>query len=138
MQKKPSQSPGTMLTLFLQTYNLNPTSLARELQINQASVRLLTLDKARISARIAMRLGKFFNVKPQYWLDLQNAYELSVAAKDVKLAAELKKIPVAKKPAQAKQSAGKKSVGNKGRKRAAPKAGAQKTGRRGRPGKKES
>jgi addiction module HigA family antidote len=136
MQKKPLQSPGTVLTLFLRAYQMNPTSLARKLQINQASVRLLTLDKARISAHIAMRLGKFFNIKPQYWLDLQNAYELSVAAKDVQFAAELKKIPIAKKPAQAKQSAGKKSVGNKGRKRAAPKAGAPKTGRRGRPAKK--
>ena len=93
------QSPGTTLKLFLHAYHLNPTSLAKEIQLSQASIRLMTLDKLKISVKAALRLAKFFNNKPEYWLNLQNTYDMLVAAKDAKLNAILKKIPVAKKAA---------------------------------------
>jgi addiction module HigA family antidote len=102
---KSIQSPGTVLKLFLRGYNLNPTSLARELKLSQATVRLLTLDKTKISVRVALLLAKFFDMKPQYWLDLQNNYDLSLAADNKKLTALLKSIPKAKKPAAAQKNA---------------------------------
>jgi addiction module HigA family antidote len=96
---KPIQSPGAVLKLFLRAYQLNPTSLAKQLKLSQATVRLLTLDKTRISVHVALRLSKFFNMKNDYWLKLQNEYDLASAAGNAKINAVLKKIPVAKKPA---------------------------------------
>lgn len=96
---KPVQSPGTTLKLFLREYHLNPTSLAKGIQLSQASIRLMTLDRLKISVKAALRLAKYFNMKPEYWLNLQNTYDMSVAAKDAELNAILKKIPVAKKTA---------------------------------------
>jgi addiction module HigA family antidote len=116
-QLKPLQSPGTVLKLFLRAYNLNPTSLARDIQLSQASVRLMTLDKLRISVQAALRLARYFSIKPEYWLELQNTYDLAMAAKSAKLSAVLKKIPVAKKPSAREQT----PPAKKGRSKAAVK-----------------
>lgn len=125
-KSKTLQSPGTVLNLFLRAYHLNPTSLSREIRLSQASVRLMTLDKLRISVQAAVRLARYFNIKPEYWLDLQKAYDLAMAAKNAKLNAVLKKIPVAKKPSAREAAAAKKPVSTS--------AG---TGKRGRPAKKK-
>jgi addiction module HigA family antidote len=106
---KPVQSPGSVLKLFLRAYHLNPTSLARAIKMSQASIRLITLDKIRISAGAALRLGKIFDISPEYWLKLQNAWSLEQAAKDTKLAAVIKTIPAAQTPDTGK-SAPKKTV----------------------------
>ncbi|GHV95559.1 hypothetical protein AGMMS50293_18790 [Spirochaetia bacterium] len=106
---KPIQSPGSVLKLFLRGYQLNPTNLAKELKLSQATVRLLTLDKTRISVHVALRLAKFFNMKPDYWLNLQNEYDLATASSNSKFNAVLKSISVAKKPT-ATQLASKKKV----------------------------
>jgi addiction module HigA family antidote len=135
------QSPGTVLKLFLRGYQLNPTSLAKELKLSQATVRLLTLDKTKISVHVALRLAKFFSMKPEYWLDLQNSYDLSLASGNKKLTAVLQSIPVAKKPAPGQKNAAAKSPGKKTAKSKAPakkgpKARGATKARRGRPAKK--
>ena len=102
---KQIQSPGTVLTLFLRGYQMNPTSLSKQIKLSQATVRLLTLDKTRISVPVAMRLAKFFNMKPEYWLNLQNQYDLSLAASNAKLKKIINSIPTGKEP---KTQSGKK------------------------------
>ena len=101
---KPVQSPGSVLKLFLRAYHLNPTSLARAIKMSQASIRLITLDQIKISAAAAFRLGKIFDISPEYWLKLQNSWSLEQAAKDTKLAAVIKTIPTAQKPDAGKKA----------------------------------
>jgi addiction module HigA family antidote len=145
---KAVQSPGSVLKLFLRGYQLNPTNLAKHIKLSQATVRLLTLDKTRISAHVALRLAKFFSMKSDYWLNLQNEYDLAQAAADSKLAKVLKSIPAAKKPSAADLAKSKKDASKEGPKarrgrkpagrpaaKAKPKAKAVK-GKRGRPAKK--
>jgi addiction module HigA family antidote len=103
---KQLQSPGTTLTLLLRSYQMNPTSLSKQIKLSQATVRLLTLDKTRVSVSAAMRLAKFFNTKPEYWLNLQNQYDLARAASNAKLKKIINSIPTAKKPAAAKGISG--------------------------------
>jgi addiction module HigA family antidote len=111
---KPIQSPGSVLKLFLRGYQLNPTNLAKQLKLSQATVRLLTLDKTRISVHVALRLAKFFNMEAEYWLKLQNDYDLSVAASDAKLGKILKSIPKAKKPTAKELKKSEKDAAAKG------------------------
>jgi addiction module HigA family antidote len=103
---KSIQSPGSVIKLFLRGYQLNPTSLAKQLQLSQATVRLLTLDKTKISVQVALRLAKFFSMKPEYWLKLQNDYDLAMAVKNAKLNKVVKAIPRAKKPTAAELKSG--------------------------------
>ena len=102
---KSIQSPGSVLKMFLSEYQMNPTSLSKQIRLSQATVRLLTLDKTRISVSVAMRLAKFFSVKPEYWLNLQTQYDLALANSNAKLKKVINSIPAAKKPASAKRGA---------------------------------
>ncbi|MCL2066103.1 MAG: HigA family addiction module antitoxin [Treponema sp.] len=95
---KSIQSPGSVLNLFLRGYSLNPTSLSKQIKLSQATVRLIALDKTRISVSVAMRLAKFFKMKPEYWLNLQTQYDLYLADSNAKLKKLIKSIPTAKKP----------------------------------------
>jgi addiction module HigA family antidote len=141
---KSPQSPGTVLNIFMRGFEINPTRLAREIKMSQAAVRLLVLDKTKLSVNAALRLGKYFKVKPEYWLELQNKYDIANAVKDAKLVKDLAAIVPAKKPvkpAGRKAAApAKKPAAARGRKPAAPAkrgpkkaaAPAKKPGRRGR------
>jgi plasmid maintenance system antidote protein VapI len=48
-----------------------------------------------------MRLAKFFNMKPEYWLNLQTQYDLARAASDAKLKKLINSIPIGKEPSAA-------------------------------------
>jgi len=88
MQKN-NQTPGTVLKSLLAKYGLNCNRLAKAINMSNAMVRLLVLDKSPISVAAAFRLAKFFKTQPEYWLTLQMKYDLAVAAKDKALAREL-------------------------------------------------
>ena len=88
MQKN-KQTPGTALKALLEKHGLNCNRLAKAINMSNAMVRLLVLDKSPISIAAAFRLAKFFKTKPEYWLTLQMEYDLSKAADDKILAKEI-------------------------------------------------
>jgi addiction module HigA family antidote len=88
MQKN-NQTPGIALKALLEKNNLNCNRLAKAINMSNAMVRLLVLDKSPISVTAAFRLAKFFKNKPEYWLSLQMQCDMDKAAKDKDLAKEL-------------------------------------------------
>ena len=88
MQKN-KQTPGTVLKELLEKHGLNCNRLARAINMSNAMVRLLVLDKSPVSIAAAFRLAKFFKTEPEYWLALQMKYDLSKAADDKTLAKEV-------------------------------------------------
>ncbi|MDR1353903.1 MAG: HigA family addiction module antidote protein [Treponema sp.] len=128
-----AQSPGAVLKSLLDKYELNPTALARDIKLSQSAVRQITIEKAKISVSIALRLAKYFGTTAQYWLDIQSAYDLAEAERDPKLSDVIKTIskvkapaPAAKKPAvPAKKGAKPAAPAKKGAKPAAKKAPAK-------------
>jgi len=89
---KPKQTPGSLLLGFLDKYNLNCNRLSKEIKCSQTALRLVSLDKSRITTSIALRLAKYFGTKPEYWLLAQMEYDLSVAADNKSLGKALKGI----------------------------------------------
>ncbi|MCL2044570.1 MAG: HigA family addiction module antitoxin [Treponema sp.] len=87
--KTKNQTPGTALEALLKKHDLNCNRLAKAINMSNAMVRLLVLDKSPISIAAAFRLAKFFKTKPEYWLSLQMKYDLAIAAKDKSLAKEI-------------------------------------------------
>ena len=83
------QTPGTVLKTMLKKHGLNCNRLAKAINMSNAMVRLLVLDKSPISVAAAFRLAKFFKNKPEFWLELQMKYDLSKAATNKSLAREL-------------------------------------------------
>jgi antitoxin HigA-1 len=91
MNTLPNIHPGeVLLEEFLKPLNLTAYRLAKETQIPQTRVSEIIKGKRRITADTALRLSKFFNNTPQFWLGLQNDYDLEESQKFI--AADLKKI----------------------------------------------
>jgi addiction module HigA family antidote len=156
------ETPGTVLNALLKKHGLNYSSLAKAIGLSGAMVRLIALDENPVSAPVAFRLAAFFKMSPEYWLDLQTAFDIAMTNKDKKLAKALKVIPTvdkavknaarpgrkpkAKKTAAERKTAKgvKKTAGKRGRpaKNAAAKKAkpvkAAKTGKRGRPALKKT
>ena len=91
MQKN-AQTPGTVLKALLEKHELNYNRLAKAINMSNAMVRLLILDKSPISVSAAYRLAKFFKNKPSYWLNLQLDYDMAQADNDKELAKKLSEI----------------------------------------------
>ncbi|GHV42987.1 hypothetical protein AGMMS49546_23300 [Spirochaetia bacterium] len=127
---KSVQHPGILFKSLLDDYNLTPAKLAADIKLSQSSIRLLINQKLKVSTPIALRLAKYFGKPAEFWIDLQNKYDLAEAGRDAKLSAILKGIPKAKKaPPKVKKSAKAAAPAKKGRKPAAGRA-AKKTARK--------
>jgi addiction module HigA family antidote len=94
---KTKKTPGSLLLEFLDKYDLNCNRLSKEIKCSQTALRLISLDKSRITTSIAARLAKFFGTKAEFWLLAQMNYDLAKAAANKTLAKQLKGISKAGK-----------------------------------------
>jgi addiction module HigA family antidote len=78
-KKLPPVHPGEILKEeFLEPMKMSQNHLARQLGVSPRRINEIVLGKRSITADTALRLGKFFNMSPQFWLGLQMDYELDV------------------------------------------------------------
>jgi len=72
--------PGDiLLTEFLEPMSLTPYRLAKEIGVPLPRVNDIVRGKRGISADTALRFGVFFGLPAQFWLNLQNEYDLRMA-----------------------------------------------------------
>ena len=71
--------PGEILLDELGEINMRPVELAHRLDVADNRIYQILHGRRSITADTALRLGKFFNTGPEFWLNLQQAYELDVA-----------------------------------------------------------
>jgi addiction module HigA family antidote len=70
--------PGEILkTEFMEPMGVSAYALAKALKF-PGIYEVVRGDRA-ISADTAIRLGKYFDLPPQFWLNLQNDYDLRIA-----------------------------------------------------------
>ena len=73
--------PGEILqTEFMQPLGLTAYRLAKDIQVPAPRVGDIVRGKRAVSADTALRLGKYFGLPAQFWLNLQNEYVLRRAA----------------------------------------------------------
>ena len=87
-----NQTPGQTLKMFLKKTGLNCNRLAKAINMSNAMVRLVALDKSPISLSVAVRLAKFFKNKPEYWLTIQMYYDVKMVGKNKVLSKEISNI----------------------------------------------
>jgi addiction module HigA family antidote len=81
--KKFAIHPGEiLLTEFMEPMGLTSYRLAKELGVPLPRVYDVVKGKRAISADTALRLGKFFALPAQFWMNLQNEYDLRMAEVD--------------------------------------------------------
>lgn len=71
--------PGEILQEdFLKPMNISAYRLAKETHIDPKRISDIIHGRRAISADTALRFSKFFGNSPQFWLNLQNHYDLEV------------------------------------------------------------
>lgn len=72
--------PGeVLLEDFMKPLDVSQNRLARELAVNPARISDIVHGRSSVSAAMALRLGRFFGVSAEFWLNLQSGYDLRVA-----------------------------------------------------------
>jgi len=75
-QNQPTH-PGEFIKIdILQELNLTQTRLAQLLGLSYKTINQLVHCKKKITADIALRLGKFTQTSPELWMNLQITYDL--------------------------------------------------------------
>ncbi len=69
--------PGEVLKDELAELNLSQTDLAKHIGVLPKTVNEICRGKRGISASMAMKLSRAIGASPQFWLNLQNNWELS-------------------------------------------------------------
>jgi addiction module HigA family antidote len=93
--RRPAIHPGEILADELSELGVTPTELARQLNVPTNRITQIIQGKRGITGDTALRLGHWFRTSPQFWLNLQGAYDIRVA--EAKVAAQIEHLP--KRPA---------------------------------------
>jgi addiction module HigA family antidote len=73
--------PGeVLLEEFLNPSGLSQNKLAVSIGVPARRINEIVLEKRKISADTALRLGRFFGMSSEFWLGLQSQYDLDIAA----------------------------------------------------------
>ncbi|HTJ31102.1 MAG TPA: HigA family addiction module antitoxin [Acidobacteriaceae bacterium] len=73
-------SPGEMLQEeFLTPLSLSQNALAMKLRVPATRIGDIIHNRRGITPDTALRLARFFGNSPEFWLNLQQAYDLSKA-----------------------------------------------------------
>ncbi|MEY2833517.1 MAG: hypothetical protein RLZZ574_2776 [Cyanobacteriota bacterium] len=76
--------PGeVLLEEFLKPMNLSQNQMALALRVPARRINEIVHGKRRVTADTALRLARYFNMSPRFWLGLQMDYDLDVANDEV-------------------------------------------------------
>jgi len=80
----PPVLPGEILfEEFLQPMGISQYRLAKEISVPQRRIGEIVHGKRSITADTALRLGRYFGMEAQFWLNLQARYDLLRAEEEL-------------------------------------------------------
>jgi addiction module HigA family antidote len=78
-------TPGAFLdTRFLKPLHLSQEALARRLGVSRRRVNEIVRGRRSITPDTALRLGHYFGTGPEFWLSLQNSWDLYATGRRVR------------------------------------------------------
>lgn len=75
--------PGEHLAEELQEIGISARELARELNVPATRITEILRGRRGVSGDTALRLGRYFQVSPDFWMNLQKLYELDLARREI-------------------------------------------------------
>jgi len=80
MSKKLSPiTPGDVLfEEFLRPMEINQNQLAKDINVPANRISQIIHGKREITTDTALRLGKYFGIEPEFWLNLQVRYNMKI------------------------------------------------------------
>ncbi len=92
MNKMRPIHPGEILREeFLVPLGLSASALALELKVPAPRINDIVRERRAVTPDTALRLSRYFGTSPEFWMDLQTAFDLKTAAEDAggKIKAEI-------------------------------------------------
>jgi addiction module HigA family antidote len=84
--------PGEVLKDELDGLGVTPTEFARQIDVPPNRISQIIAGKRAVTGDTALRFGHWFGTEPQFWLNLQSAYEIRIAKE--KAGQEIARLPV--------------------------------------------
>lgn len=84
-RRLPPVHPGEILrNEFLAPLEISVYELANALHVPRSRANDIVLGRRAITTDTAMRLGRYFGMSPEFWINLQARYDLDVADRTVR------------------------------------------------------
>jgi len=78
-KRMPPIHPGEILKEeFLDEMGISQYKLAKDISVPARRINEIVHQKRAISADTALRLGRYFGISPQFWINLQSHYDLEI------------------------------------------------------------
>ena len=75
--------PGEHLAEAIEAVGITATQLARDIRVPPNRVTGILHGTRGITADTALRLGRYFNTSAEFWMNLQQLYELRRAEQEI-------------------------------------------------------
>ncbi len=85
--------PGEVLRSELEELGVSQAAFARNIRVPSNRISQIVAGKRSISGDTALRLGHWFGMEPQFWMNLQAQFDLAIADQEVGQA--VRKLPTA-------------------------------------------
>ena len=93
-RRLPPIHPGEILRdEFLIPLGMSVYALANAIKVPRTRANDIVLGRSAITTETALRLGRYFGMSPEFWLNLQARYDLDVADRSVRRKIEQEVVP---------------------------------------------
>jgi antitoxin HigA-1 len=84
-RRLPSVHPGEILRdEFLTPMRISVYQLANAIKVPRSRANDIVLGRRGVTTDTAIRLGRYFGMSPEFWINLQARYDLDVADRTVR------------------------------------------------------
>lgn len=83
--ENPSHPGEVLVELYLEPLGMSALALAKRLNVPRTRIERLVKGETSVTVNTAIRLSKFFGTTPEFWMNLQRAYDLAQARDTVDL-----------------------------------------------------
>ena len=77
----PVTHPGREVALHIYEKGMSLSQFAKQLDVSNSRISEIASEKRSITIDTAIKLAKALGTTPEYWLDKQQAYDLSIKQK---------------------------------------------------------
>lgn len=93
MEKIKPVHPGEiLLEEFIKPLGISQYRLAKDINVSQMKISEIVNKKRRVTVDTALRLSKYFGVSPEFWMGIQNDYDIENTMDNKEIYNNIKKI----------------------------------------------
>ena len=83
LMKNPSHPGEVLAELYLKPLGMTAIALAKRVNVPRTRIERLVKGETSLTVDTAMRLARFFGNTPEFWMNLQRAYDLGRARETI-------------------------------------------------------